>query len=56
MVDKAKVRKAIDDFENDKFSDASNVIRKEVKITVNDFLKDKLGLKNNPLDIEKDEE
>jgi len=51
MVDKEKVKKALDDFENEKFSDASDTIRGEVKISVNTFLKDKLSLKNDPLDI-----
>lgn len=56
MVDKVKVKKAFDDFENEKFSDASDAIRGEVRNSANTFLKDKLGLKNDPLDIKKDEE
>lgn len=56
MVDKIKVKKALDDFENEKFSDASDAIKGEIRVSVNTFLKDKLGLKNDPLDIKTDEE
>ena len=51
MVDKEKIKKALDNFENEKFSDASDLIKGEVKNSVNAFLKDKLGLKNDPIEV-----
>ena len=50
-IDKKEIKKAIDLFENDKFTDAKEILSKEIKISRNDFLKDKLGLKE---DIQKE--
>jgi hypothetical protein len=54
MVDKEKVKKALDDFENEKFSNASDILRGEIKNSVNTFLKDKLSLKNDPIEIKEE--
>lgn len=56
MVDKANIKKAFDDFEDENFTDAADTLRKEVRGGTNTFLKDKLGLKNDPLEIEQDNE
>lgn len=54
MVDKKNVKKAFDEFENEEYTKSSETLRNEIKNSVNDFLKDKLNLKNDPLDIEKE--
>lgn len=46
-MDKEQIRKALDHFENDKFMDAKTIIAKEIETKRNDYLKDKLGLKDN---------
>jgi len=56
MADKEKVRQAFNDFEDDKFNDASDTLRQEIKKDMNSFLKDKLKLKNDPLKVETEEE
>lgn len=56
MVNKEKIKKALDAFENDEFSSSSDTLRSEIKNSVNTFLKDKLKLKNDPLEVSKDEE
>ncbi len=53
MVDTKEIKKALDDFENDEFTKASDTLRTEIKKGVNTFLKDKLQLKKEPLDIPK---
>ena len=49
MVNKEKVKSAIDDFENEKHTEAKETIKAEIRSSVNDYLKDKLGLKNDPI-------
>ena len=56
MVDKEKVKDALDSFENDEFTKAADTLKGEIKSSVNTFLKDKLELKNDPIEIEKDDE
>ena len=46
-MDKEKVRKALDHFENDEFVDAKDILSKEIKGAVNQHVKDKTGLKND---------
>lgn len=46
-MDQEKIRKALDHFENDKFTDAKDILKREIGAKKNDFLKDKLGLKND---------
>mgnify|MGYP001074906277 CR=1 FL=1 len=48
------VKKAIDSFENDKFTDAEEKIRKELKARKNDYLKKELGLEKDVETIEPD--
>jgi hypothetical protein len=43
-MDKEKIKKALDNFENDKFVDAKEIIAQEIKDKRNEFLKNKLGL------------
>ena len=54
MVDKKNVKKAFDEFEDEEYTKASDTLRSEIKSSVNDFLKDKLNLENDPLDMEKE--
>ena len=44
-INKEQIKKAIDHFENDKFTDAKEILTKEINIAKDDFLKSKLGLK-----------
>ncbi len=50
-----KIKQAFNDFSNDKFLDAEEVLKKVIKKGVNDHLKDKLHLKNDPLIIPDDD-
>jgi len=43
-IDNEKIKKALDDFENDDFISAKDTIKKEIKSAVNDFYKEKLEL------------
>lgn len=52
-MDKEQIRKALDYFENDKFTDAKEILSSEIEAKKNDFLKDKLGLKES-LNINED--
>lgn len=52
-VDSEQIRKALDHFENDEFTDSKEILRKEFSKAKNDFVVDKLGLKS---DLNKDEE
>lgn len=58
MVDKEVVKKALDDFENDRFSDAKDALTGEIRKTKDAFLKSKLGLKDwgNPPESNNDGE
>jgi hypothetical protein len=46
-MDRAKIRKALDHFENDQFVDAKDIISQEIAGKRDVFLKDKLGLQND---------
>lgn len=46
-MDKEKVRKALDHFENDEFVDAKEILSKEIKTSVDSHVKDKCDLKND---------
>ena len=43
-MDRAKIRKALDHFENDQYVDAKEIIQQEIAGKRDIFLKDKLGL------------
>ncbi len=51
-----KIKSAIKDFSNDKFMDAEETLKGVINQKVNDHLKDKLNLKNDPLDLPKDDD
>lgn len=57
-MDKEKIKKAMDHFENDEFTKAKDILKKEIHQRKNDWLKDKLDLKNDvePKPEEKDKE
>ena len=52
-IDNEKIRKALDHFEDDQFTSAKEIIKKEFVSAKNDFLKGKLGLQG---DLNKDKE
>ena len=54
-MDKEKIKKALDHFEKDQFTDAKEVLAGEIKAKKNAFLKDKLGLKDDIEPVEKDD-
>jgi hypothetical protein len=45
-IDTEKIKDALDSFENDKFVDAKEILSTEIGRVKNEFLKDKLGLKD----------
>jgi hypothetical protein len=46
-MDRDKIRKALDHFENDEFVDAKDIIQGEIAGKRDVFLKDKIGLAND---------
>jgi hypothetical protein len=50
----SKTKEAFDDFHDEKYTDAEEKFTGIIKDKINDFLKDKLNLKNDP--IKKEEE
>lgn len=46
-MDRAKIRKALDHFENDQYVDAKDIISQEIAGKRDVFIKDKLGLQND---------
>ena len=46
-MDKEKIKKALDHFENDEFVDAKDIISQEISGKRDEFIKDKLGLSND---------
>lgn len=45
-MDNEKIKQALDSFENDKFTDAKDVLSQEIKDRRDDFLQKKLELKD----------
>jgi hypothetical protein len=54
MVDTDKIKGALDSFENDDFIAAKDTLSKEIKGHMNDYFKEKLGLKGDVVDIDKE--
>jgi hypothetical protein len=54
-MDRKKIRKALDHFENDQFVDAKDIIKKEIAGKRDDFIKNKLSLSKdiNPANDDK---
>jgi len=46
-IDKEKIKAALDDFEDDKFSDAKDILKGEISKQKNEWLKSKLELKDD---------
>jgi hypothetical protein len=46
-VNQDNIRKALDSFEEDKYTDAKDILSREISNAKNDFLKNKLGLKGS---------
>ncbi len=43
-MDKEQIKKALDAFEDEKYSDAKDILKKEIEASKNDFIKDKLDI------------
>lgn len=52
-MDKKQIKKALDAFEDEKYSDAKDIIKKEIDVAKNDFIKDKLDIDLTPKEPEK---
>lgn len=52
-LDAEKIKQALDDFENDKYTNSKEILTQEIKKNLNDHLKTKLNLQNS-LDSEDD--
>ena len=52
-MDNDKIKKALDHFENDEFVDAKEILTKEIKSKRDEFVKDKVGLKDDISTTEK---
>ena len=48
-MDSKKIVKVFDKFVDKKFADSEEMLRPEIQQTVNDYLKTKLDLKNDPI-------
>jgi hypothetical protein len=46
-MDKDNIKKALDHFENDEFVDAKEILTKEIQSKRDEFVKDKVGLKDD---------
>ena len=56
-MEKENIKKALDHFENDEFVDAKEILTKEIQSKRDDFVKDKVGLKDDlSTTVKKDEE
>ena len=49
-MDKEQIKKALDAFEDGKYSDAKDILKKEIETAKNDFIKDKLDIDLSPAD------
>lgn len=55
-MEKEQIVKAFSDFVDKKYSDSEDTLRSAIKQEVNDHLKTKLELKNDPIYISKNDE
>lgn len=55
-MDKENIKKALDHFENDEFVDAKEILTKEIQSKRDDFVKDKVGLKDDITPAENEED
>lgn len=46
-IDNEKIKKALDHFENDEYVESKEILQKEISNYKNEWLKDKLDLKND---------
>jgi len=53
-MDKDKIVQAFDKFVDDKYAESEEILRKEIKSAINDHLKDKLELEDDPIPVETD--
>ena len=55
MVDKEKIKKALDNFEDEDYTGSEEELKLQLKKAKNDYLKKELGLENDVEDIEPDD-
>ena len=55
MVDKEKIKKALDNFEDEDYTGSEEELKSQLKKAKNDYLKKELGLENDVEDIESDD-
>lgn len=53
-MDKEEIKKALDAFEDEKYSDAKDILKKEIENAKNDFIKDKLDIDLTDADADGD--
>lgn len=53
-MDKEKVKKALNSFEDEEYVDSKETLRSEIKKKVNSYLKDKTGVENDTIDVSDD--
>jgi len=51
-MDKDKIVQAFDKFVDDKYAESEEILRQEIKSAINDHLKDKLELEDDPIPTE----
>ena len=54
-MDKEQIKKALDAFEDERYSDAKDILKKEIEVAKNDFIKDKLDIDLTPKEVKKPE-
>ena len=54
-MDNEKIVTAFDKFVDDRYAESEEDLRSEIRKAVNDHLKNKLSLENDPIDISDDE-
>lgn len=55
-IDSENIKKAIDSFVDDDFVTSKEILKKEIQKGKNDWLKTKLDLEKDPLDVKNNEE
>jgi hypothetical protein len=54
MLNKEEIKKALDHFEDDKFTDAKEILQSEIKKAKDEYFNDKLGLKKGDKEEQED--
>ena len=54
-IDTEQIKKALNHFENDEFVDAKEILQTQVANAKNDYIKNTLGLKKDPIEVKQPE-